>query len=270
MLGVDAILAGLRARLEPRGFDLLQPFRLGAYNDSVEPALRLDDRGSGAHLGVVIANTRALWPVWLAALAAEPALAASPEPLDAYTERAIRGAVAALGVNASLRFAHEGGARPVAIQRVAHAAGLAYLSETHMSVHPTYGPWIALRAVVSFELAGPAPDAPIAHPCGSCRGGCRPAFERALATLSGRPDAASARAHWRAWLACRDACPVGRDHRYSEAQIDYHYRRRLVLPKPPGSRPAPPRDEALGEPAADEQSAGGQAPADKGTDDPRS
>ena len=28
----------------------------------------------------------------------------------------------------------------------------------------------------------------------------------------------------RAWIAVRDACPMGREHRYSEAQLAFHYR----------------------------------------------
>jgi methylmalonic aciduria homocystinuria type C protein len=31
------------------------------------------------------------------------------------------------------------------------------------------------------------------------------------------------RDRWRLWLAVRDACPVGREHRYSDEQIRFHY-----------------------------------------------
>ena len=119
----------------------------------------------------------------------------------------------------------------LAMQRLAHVAGLAYLTETHTSVHPEYGPWIALRAVVSVAVPGPLPPATrLVHPCGGCEHACRPAFEHALSTLTGAPSQQNLRAHWRAWLAWRDACPVGRQHRYSDAQIRYHYCRQLVLP----------------------------------------
>lgn len=46
------------------------------------------------------------------------------------------------------------GAEPgfVAVQRMAHAAGLAYLDqESHLCLHPRLGPWFALRAVVLFD-----------------------------------------------------------------------------------------------------------------------
>src|SRR5690606_26875893 len=156
-------------------------------------------------------------------------------PLDTHTERTLSEIARGLGHRTSVRFAHEAGERRIAIQRLAHVAGLAYLTETHASVHPEYGPWIALRAVLS--LAGPGPAGPpprLAHPCGGCEHACRPAFERALSTVAGAPSEENLRANWRAWLACRDACPVGREHRYSEAQIRYHYLRQLVLPKAGG------------------------------------
>ncbi|MGH8586497.1 MAG: hypothetical protein ACREWE_10055 [Gammaproteobacteria bacterium] len=41
--------------------------------------------------------------------------------------------------------------RRVAMQRLAHLSGLAYLSPSHLNVHATYGPWIALRAAVVID-----------------------------------------------------------------------------------------------------------------------
>jgi hypothetical protein len=36
-------------------------------------------------------------------------------------------------------------------------------------------------------------------------------------------SAAELRPRWHAWLAVRDACPVGRAHRYDDDQLRYHY-----------------------------------------------
>jgi cyanocobalamin reductase (cyanide-eliminating) / alkylcobalamin dealkylase len=272
----DEVIGTIRDSCRRLGFDLVQPLQVGWYNDAVAAPLRLEDFGSGQHLAVVVGNTRALWPVWCAALATDPALAASADPLDAYTVRALNDIASALSgetrsprrvspdveavpnaekpiwsgstrpspaqrgqgepgtdlghealcPRVSLRFAHEGGNRRIAVQRLAHAAGLAYLTETHASVHPTYGPWIALRAAMSLDIPGPLGLPPqLEHPCGGCSRGCLPAFERALTTLDGAPSEANLRAHWQTWLAWRDACPVGREHRYTEAQIRYHYLR---------------------------------------------
>lgn len=220
------ILAPLRAACAAAGFDLFAPVAVGAYNRAVDGVLRLEAFGSEGSLAVVVGNTRALWPKWLGAIARDPALALEADPLERYTERVIATALDAIPVAAEVRYAHERGARCVAIQRLAHVAGLAYASPTHQSVHPVYGPWIGLRAAVSFDA--PAPPAamaitPLEHPCGDCRARCQPAFERALAAMGRELSQARAREHWRLWLACRDACPVGQEHRYGEAQIRYHY-----------------------------------------------
>lgn len=220
----ERVVRELRDESSEAGFDLVQPFEIGWYNSSVEPALRLEDFGSDRNLGVLIGNTRALWPKLLARLQRDPALLASRDPLDSYTEEAVRSAVSGLGVPARLRWSHAAGEGLVAMQRLAHAAGLAYLSETHLSVHPRFGPWIALRAVVSFDVRAPALERPaLSHPCGSCKEHCLPAFERARAATGAAVSAEAIRAHYPRWLAVRDACPTGRAHRYGDDQILYHY-----------------------------------------------
>jgi methylmalonic aciduria homocystinuria type C protein len=218
------LLVELRATCTEAGFDLVQPLQVGWYNAQVEGSLRLVDFGSPAHLGIVIGNTRALWPRFIAALRADPALLLTEHPLHAYTERALTAAVARLAVPVSLRWSHRGGAGLVAMQRLAQAAGLAYLAESQLSVHAEYGPWISLRAALSCALPGPPGPAPVlAHPCGACAMHCRPAFARACAGLRGTPSARDIAEEWQLWLACRDACPTGRAHRFGEAQIRYHY-----------------------------------------------
>jgi methylmalonic aciduria homocystinuria type C protein len=49
-----------------------------------------------------------------------------------------------------------------------------------------------------------------------------PPFERARDAQVGREGISDT---WPLWLAVRDACPIGRAHRYDDAQIRYHYAR---------------------------------------------
>jgi len=213
----------LRQACAEAGFDLVQPLQVGWYNELVTGTLKLEDFGSASHLAIVVGNTRALWPKFLRALRREPDLLAAPHPLQSYTEQTISRAVSLLGLTVGVRWSHAGGAGLVAMQRLAQAAGLAYLAESQLSVHPTYGPWIALRAALSCALPGPSGPAPeLRHPCGGCGTRCRPAFERALRASQGAAGV-SVEPSWQLWLACRDACPTGHQHRYDEAQICYHY-----------------------------------------------
>lgn len=209
--GHEAIVDTLSAALEPAGFDVISPFRVDWYNAAIEPAYRLPELGRHDPLGVVIANSRALWPRFIATLAAEPARLQAADPLDDFTRDVIDAAVADLGVRADIRYVFEPPPRRLPFQRLAAMAGLAHLSQTYLCVHPTYGPWIGLRAAVVLDAPGPERRTTQQAPC-DCNAGCRAAFERAL-------DGDD----WRAWVDVRDACPIGREHRYSDEQIEYHY-----------------------------------------------
>lgn len=207
-----------------RGLDLLQPLQVGWYNQAVEPAYRLPDFGRPEALAWVIGNTRALWPRLRQAVARDPSLAADESPVDRYCEHAVRAALAGVAQAWEARFAPEPPPRRVAMQRLAHVAGLAYLSPSYLSVHPVYGPWIALRAAVVVDMAGPPGPAPAPAPPCDCQAHCAPHLRAAL-NMAGADavDAGAVERRWRAWVAVRDACPLGRAHRYSDEQIRYHY-----------------------------------------------
>ena len=210
-----SLLDAMHARAAAAGFDLTAGFAVDAWN-AIAPEHALPDLRRVGALGVVIGNSGALWPRLCEALAADPVLASDPDPLDRYTERALEAAAAATGVRAAIVFAHRPPYPP--IQRIAAHAGLAHLQPSHLCVHPVFGPWIAMRAVIVLDAEGPSVPAPTAAPC-ECAHGCLPAFERAAA-LGWNPDHEPT---WRAWVAIRDACPVGRDRRYPDDQIRYHY-----------------------------------------------
>lgn len=208
------------------GLDLARPLRVGWYNEVIDAAYRLPDFGSPASLAVVVGNSRAMWPRFKAALAADPALAADANPLERYVVGVVERALAPLAVAHEARYAHERPPRLVAIQRLAHAAGLAFLGPANLVVHPVHGPWISLRAAVVFAV--PGPDGPPAAPVDTCAGCARPcvaALERAVAAAAGATPGRVVADHWRDWLAVRDACPVGVTSRYQEDHIRYGYAR---------------------------------------------
>ena len=165
--------------LEAAGFDIVQPFERG----------------------ILIGNTRALWAPFCAARRDEP------DPLDRYTERVISQAFP----DAIISYAHRPPFQP--FQQYAVEAGLAALSPGNLAIHPVYGPWFALRALVHGE--GPRRQ-PIEKPC-VCSGECERAYAIAITGTA-----------WEPWLALRDACPTGRAWRYSEEQLRYHYTRSLL------------------------------------------
>jgi methylmalonic aciduria homocystinuria type C protein len=178
------IHASVAARCERGGLDLVHPFsREGRF-------------------ALLIANSKKLWPAFLA----QADLSLS-DPLDRHVVTVITEALAPFPHQ--VRFAHVPPFLP--IQRIAEEAGMARLSLTHLSIHPEYGPWIGLRALALFPVPGPEAP-PLQIGCEGCEVRCRAAL-----------DAAMGGGDWRAWLAVRDACNVGRSYRYGEDQIVYHY-----------------------------------------------
>lgn len=211
------------------GLDLVQPFAVHWYNEAVADAYQLPAYDRRPCLGMLIGNTRALWPRLLTALRADPSLLERDDPIDRYVAAVVNDVCVPMPFRWQCFWAH--GSQRIAMQQLAQRAGLAYLSPGHLSVHPTFGPWIALRAAIVVNVDGPSGQAPaLAPPCGDCDDRCRPAFERAARTLVEPPTQAAVTPHWRLWLAARDACPLGQQFRYSDAQIAYHYTKdKLVL-----------------------------------------
>jgi Methylmalonic aciduria and homocystinuria type C family len=193
---VDAL-----ATLAAAGFDVAHTFDAAAA--AREPGLEL--LAGDAGLGILIGNTRALWPQFTQAMK-DPALAADPDPLDRYTERVIDAAFAGARRYYGHR-RHDG--RFVPLQRLAVATGLGALAPSQLVIHPIYGPWFALRAVVVTEGSPPS-RSPIPQPC-CCDASCMAMFSQAQRSMD-----------WRDWLALRDRCSL-RTWRYSDEQALYHY-----------------------------------------------
>jgi methylmalonic aciduria homocystinuria type C protein len=225
------LLDDLRARCETAGLDLFAPFDAATWNERAAKHERLPDVGREHALAVVVGNTRRLWPAFLAAHASRPDLRADANPLDRYVVDELTGAVSRTGARAAIAWGHLMQPAPVPIQRIAAAAGLAALGPAHLCVHPTFGPWIALRAVVVLDAPPPEAVELTRSPCDGCSAPCVPALARAVAAPA-----------WRAWLAVRDACPVGGAHRYGDDQIAYHYTKdRGALTPAASGRSRPPR-----------------------------
>ncbi|HEU4610536.1 MAG TPA: hypothetical protein VFS15_00610 [Kofleriaceae bacterium] len=191
-------------QLAEAGFDVVHPFDA----HGVARALAIDALFDPERpCGWIVGNTRAMWPRFLAARRADPELAGCRDPLDRHVEQ-----TCAKLTGARCLFVHrsENGAY-LPFQRIAAAAGLGTVGPSQLLVHPTYGPWLGLRAIVL--VAGTPITRVLPRPPCDCAERCASAFERAR----------DAHSTWRDWLAVRDACCVGREHRYGDDQIAYHY-----------------------------------------------
>ncbi len=228
--GLDSFYQELAAH----GFDLSAAGDPSTLPHELQQALRSVFPGWGGDAPhsdqlLLTGNTRALWKPLLEAAPSLPA----GDPLDTYTERVHRAAAQRWLPGARLWFSHQ--VQPaLPFPRIAASLGLCVVGPAQLAVHPEYGPWFGLRALILLPhgntLRTPAADcadrAPrlSPNPCEGCAAPCVAAFDAALAAsrheTSGRD---MIRHHFEAWLAVRDACPVGRGYRYAGEQVRFHY-----------------------------------------------
>lgn len=210
------------------GLDLSAAFNVRKYNLQAFGNERLFDFDRPDALGILVGNTRRLWPVFKRALEANAALRADANPLDTYVTAQLRALAAkALQRPFQIVFAHATSPKPFPIQRLAEAIEFAALSPSHLAVHPLHGPWLALRAVVLVDAEGPPPSLQrLVSPCRGCSAPCVPALRRAVELTPPPLSEDSIAEHAADWIAIRDACPVGRASRYEDEQLTYHYTKR--------------------------------------------
>ena len=218
-----SLIEKMSEQLAPLGFGLCAGFDVSTYNAAVPTQFALPTMGRRFPVGVLIGNHRGLWKPFTRAYSEQAALQRSPDPLDQYTEASVYESLRVVSLGHEVRFGHSPEPSPVAMQQLAQVAGLAELTPAHLSVHPTFGPWIALRAAVVFDLDEEVEFAELRGVCDAeTERACAEAFAAALRLTDGRGHEAI-RETWEAWLAVRDACRVGRAYRYCERQIGYHY-----------------------------------------------
>lgn len=153
------------------------------------------------------------------------------DPVDDYTVRVLASFFARHCPQRHYRIVYPGDTA-LGLQSLGALAGWHHKSPFMVGVDPYWGSWHAYRAVVLADTdfqPGGQPGASGGDPCQNCRG--RPCIDACPAAATGevfdlaaclaeRLQPASACA-----FSClsRLACPVGREHRYDEAQLRHSY-----------------------------------------------
>jgi len=154
----------------------------------------------------VASGGRALWDAFSRA----PEFGSVADPLDAYTRRVTEAAVAELDdcALALLAFERRDGVYADFVE-LGRLAGLGAPSRLRLLLHPLYGPWMSLRAIVLTSVEWER-GAPLAFdPCRKCPAPCAAATSHAAA---------------------RRACVVGPEHVYGEDALAHHARYALEKP----------------------------------------
>ncbi len=223
--------------LDAAGFNLVGSLTIPRYDSLVSEAWRGAWKGAPARSALVVASGgRALF----SAFAASPESTLPGDPLDAYTRRVVDRAADRLGGAARAIYAFEkrGGVYADFVA-LAEASGLGAPSRLGLLLHPKFGPWLSIRAILFAETEFPeTPPRSDFAPCTGCPAPCATACHgravsagsaafdvsacrvtRASHAFQGGPDRPCA-------LRCdaRRACVVGPDHAYTPTAEAHHMR----------------------------------------------
>jgi ferredoxin len=155
-----------------------------------------------------------------------------PDPVDRWVDRVLNAVLEGplLGTGARIQWPRTDGIVPVSA--LAMAARWGSPSPLGIFVHPRWGLWLALRAVVLLDSVWPERIEPVApHPCDDCARPCLVACPVGAIRAVDPPDLRrSFEERLRPGALCgdaclaRNACPLGLDVRPGAAQQAHHQR----------------------------------------------
>jgi len=221
------MIAEVLGRLDAAGFDLHAPLAARDYDALVPEAWKLGALAPGTRGVLVIGHAgRALWPRF----EASPEAGLECDPLDAYTRRVVAHAAQALPGASLALYSEQRAGQYAPLVALARRAGLGTPGRVGVLLHPVYGPWISLRALLfspePLETLGGEPPSP----CAGCPAPCASACHGHAVSAASGLDAARCYAGRLSLPQCalrcdaRLACPVGAEHAYPAGQIAHHYR----------------------------------------------
>ena len=226
---LDPVAGGLGAFLRAAGFNALGILEASQYDALVPPPFRLGLLFPLGRSALVLgAGGRALFD----AFERSPEAAFTRDPLDAYTRRIADACAAWPGLGAARAlFASERRSGVFAdFVALGRAAGLGAPSRLGLLVHPEFGPWLSLRAVVLCERTlVPTPELMGFAPCEGCPAPCAEACHGEALAGAHFDTAACLAARLRepackARCDARRACVFGREHAYRERAEAHHMR----------------------------------------------
>ena len=209
-------------RLAEAGFSLRASLTIAEYNARV-PRARRAPSARFASVWVVGNAGTALWSCFQAS----PEYGWEVDPLDLYTRRCFREAVAIDQDFALYQDQREEQYLPMV--ELARTAGLGSPGRIGVLLHPDYGPWISLRGVLFAQEPIQVPQRPSFDPCTGCPAPCEQACHASVVTASGVDPVACYQAREtlpECALRCdaRGACILGPEHRFAPEQVAHHSR----------------------------------------------
>ncbi len=230
---------GLAPALELAGVNVAGVLGCQDYDARVPEGWQCRDLLPEARSVIVLASGgTAFFRAFQASLGADESRGADPDPLDGFLVRVVEAAADAerdRGFATASAFYFERRAGGFAdFVGLAEAAGLGAPSRLALLLHPEYGPWLAVRALLltERELSATSSD-PEFQPCGGCPAPCQAACPGAALPATGFDldrcvSTSRNQAACQIGCAARRACVVGPEHRYDPEAEARHRRAALA------------------------------------------
>jgi hypothetical protein len=218
------MISKFKRRLSLTGFSISHGFQLSDLDFKNAHFEHLTNQFESAKTGLLIGNTFTLWDPFIDWLKNKSDWKSLENPLERYAHDKITSAVEDHFDDAAVFWTRETTDYLVPVQKLCHHSGLAYLSRGHFNVHPLYGPWFALRALVLLPGDYEFSKSPVRNPSDALvENKVKNQFDLLCKQASSVLDSEHVRTRWQGWLALRDMYEVGKEYRYSDSQIRYHY-----------------------------------------------
>lgn len=218
------MISKFKRRLSTTGFSISHIFQLPDLNFKNAHFNHLLQQTNAAKTGILIGNTFTIWDHFIDWLEKNKGWKELENPLEYFVMQKINSAVGHYLKDASVFWTHETTAYLVPVQKLCHCTGLAHLSRGRFNVHPLYGPWFALRALVILPEPVTAPRSILENPSDLLvENEVEKQFHLLCGQASSGVDSSHVQTRWQDWLALRDTYVVGKEFRYSDPQIRYHY-----------------------------------------------
>lgn len=202
----------LREALAKRGLDICEEMNTSWYND-VKPKPEMVSFPADK-LGMLIANSKAIWPHfqrWHRAL--EQPIA---NPFDQFIAEQLQSALDEANIKPNDIYYVQDMTRLVAFQRLAQTTGICMFdNDIHLCVHEKYGPWFGLRALLVLEEQGPQCERPTAPVIVLDEEEIKASVKCMEAALAGEG--------WQMWAQMRQCISYGKKYAYSKSQLEYHH-----------------------------------------------
>ncbi|MGH7949949.1 MAG: hypothetical protein ACREQF_12035 [Candidatus Binataceae bacterium] len=232
------VVESIRSAAAPFGLNLVAAVAADVYDARVADRYRAYSIAPGAKSIVVIGNGGgAFWRAASRHAETHPGWWTRDNPLDDFTRDAIEGAVVrAADSPVRVIYPFMGDAPTLNFVELAKAAGLAGPTILGVVAHPVFGPWIAFRAALLFDVSLDSPgDAREFDPCPTCTArtciAACPVSAVAYSTGWDLVKCATHRVENEADCAprchARVACVLGPEHRYPDDEFAYHQMRAL-------------------------------------------